>query len=55
MFEIINLTTFEKIKDLHQEQFNGVTAMFVYQRDVNGNPTSFDVKQYHAEPAAEQA
>lgn len=49
MPEIINLTTFEPITDMHQSNQDGVTCMFVYKRDGKGNPIDFDIKQYFSE------
>lgn len=47
--QIKSLQTFEIIPDMYQPQFNGHTAIFIYETDGDGNPTLFDTKQYQSQ------
>lgn len=53
---IRNLVTFEEITEANSFDSHGVLAMFIHQTDGSGNPTVYEVKQYHhVEPEQEQA
>jgi hypothetical protein len=46
MIKLINLQNFQEITETNQPENLPVLAMWVHELDENGNPSTYEVKQY---------